>query len=622
MCGIAGFNFEDRELVRKMIREIEHRGPDGSGYYTDENVSLGHVRLSIIDLSKKGRQPMSNEDQDIWITYNGEIYNYIELRDELEKHEFRSNTDTEVIIHAYEEYGLDFLNKLRGMFALAIYDSSRNVLILARDNVGKKPLYYYFDGEHFIFSSEIKAILKHDIPKKVNREALLSFLAFQYTIGEQTMFDGIKKLSGGHYLIFNLKNRNLKIGKYWDVKEEIIQGKKDCYFINRLRELLEESAELRLRSDVPVGAFLSGGIDSSTSVAFARDKVEYDFHTFSMGFEYFSELDYARKVAEHLKTNHHEIIITEKDVIENFNRITWHFDEPVGDAAIIANYFLSKEARKYVKVVLAGEAGDELFAGYGNYKTNLKYFVDLRMPRVIRQMIGKCVNMLPLRISGNPWLNRNIRRAYFFANADLIKAHLYTTRGMSDHEIMWLLGKREDFNVYKNAVVPRGIKNPLNMMLALDLKNLLAEKYLMKADKATMANGVEERLVLMDKKIVEFSYKIPPNLKIRNRRGKWILRKAGELKLPKEILWRKKQGFGVPIHEWIKGELREYMLQQLEGEFLRKKFDRKALRYIVERIKRNKVENYHHASVVWSLFALETWYDVFFYGVNNTSDIQ
>ncbi len=616
MCGIAGFNFDDKELIKEMIKTLQHRGPDDSGYYIDEYVSLGHARLSIIDLSKRAKQPMSNEDGSIWITYNGEIYNYIELREELRNHEFRSNSDTEVIIHGYEEWGIDVLKKLRGMFAFALYDSNKNIIFLARDNVGKKPLYYYFDNEKFIFSSEIKAILKHDIPKRINRDALYSFLAFQYTIGNQTMFDGIKKLLGGHYLIFDLKNKILKIGKYWDIREDIIQNKDENYFINKLRELLEESARLRLRSDVPVGAFLSGGIDSSIAIAFARDKVDYDFHTFSMGFEHFSELNYARKVAEHLDTIHHEIIITEKDVIREFDKIAWHFDEPVGDAAIIANYFLSKEANKYVKVVLAGEAGDELFAGYGNYKTNLKYFVNLKIPKIVRKIIGKSIELLPLSLKGNPWINRNIRRLYYISHADLIKAHLYTTRGMSDHEIMWLLGKKENFDVYKNAVIPNGIRDPLNLMLALDLKNLLAEKYLMKADKATMANSVEERLVLMDKKIVEFSYRIPPNLKIRNGRGKWILRKAGEIKLPKEILWRKKQGFGVPIEYWIKGELRDYILQHLEGEFLRKNFNRKALKYVEEKIKRKEIENYHHALIAWVLFALEVWHSIYF--LNNT----
>ncbi len=623
MCGIMGFNFQDKNLVLKMIQTLRHRGPDDFGFYIDDYITLGHTRLSIIDLSKRGRQPMSNEDDSIWITYNGEIYNYIELRKELEEygHEFKSNTDTEVIIHAYEEYGLGFLNKLRGMFALALYDLNKKILILARDPVGKKPIYYYFDGNRFIFASEIKALLLHEIPKKINFEAFYSFLAFQYTIGDQTMFEDVKKVLGGHFLVFDLKNKRLYIDKYWDIKENIINDRDENYFINELRKLLDESARLRLRSDVPVGAFLSGGIDSSTAIAFARNYVDYDFHTFSMGFKYFSELDYARKVAEHLGTIHHEIVIDEKDVIKEFYKVAWHFDEPVGDAAIVANYFLSKEANRYVKVVLAGEAGDELFGGYGNYKTNLKYFVNLKVPKILRKLIGKSVEILPLSIKGNPWINRNVRRLYYLSHDDLIKAHLYTTRGMSDHEILWLLKRKKRIDIYRKAIIPKNVKNPLNLMLALDLKNLLAEKYLMKADKATMANGIEERLILMDKKIVEFSYKIPPDLKIKNGRGKWILRKAGEIKLPKEILWRKKQGFGVPIDYWIRGEMRDIVLQHLEGEFLRKYFDKNSLKYVEEKIKRGMIENYHHALVAWSLFALEVWYNVYFKNFNYSTRI-
>jgi len=613
MCGITGFNFEDSNLIRKMTNQLKHRGPDDSGYYTDKYVSLGHRRLSIIDLSKRGRQPMSNEDGSVWITYNGEVYNYKEVRENLErKHKFKSNTDTEVIIYAYEEYGIDFLKKLRGMFAFCIYDSKKKILILARDNVGKKPLYYYFDGKRFIFSSEIKAILQCDIQKSLNRDALLSYLAFQYTIGSQTMFNGIKKVLGGHYIIFDLKTKDLKIKQYWDIKEEVL-NRNENYFIKKLKRLLEESAELRLRSDLPVGAFLSGGIDSSIAVAFARDKVDYDFHTFSMGFDCFSEIDYARKVAEYLETEHHEIMIEENDVIKHFPRITWHFDEPVGDAATIANYFLSQYARKYVKVVLAGEAGDELFAGYESYKDNLKYHVKLPLPNSGRKLLSSIIGISPLSIKGNPWTNRNIRRLHYLSHTDLAKAHLYTTRVFSDYEISLFLKERETPDFYKNAIIPKNINNPLNFMLALDLKNLLPEKFLMKADKATMANSIEERLVIMDKEIVELSYRIPPGLKIKNNIGKWILRKAGEERLSgiKEILWRKKQGFGVPIDAWIKGELKDYVIQKLNGEFIKKNFDENAIKKIVENIAKGNIKNYHHSLVVWSLFALEEWYEQF-----------
>ena len=613
MCGICGFNFEDKELIKSMIKILHHRGPDDSGYYLDENISLGHARLSIIDLSERGRQPLSNEDGSIWISYNGEVYNYIELREELQnlRHDFSSNTDTETIIHAYEEYDLDFVNKLRGMFALAIWDSERKRLVLARDPIGKKPLYYYFDGKNLIFASEIKAIFEVGIKRKLDRNALLSYLAFQYTLGNQTMFHGIKKVMGGQMLVFDFSPEEIKMKtiQYWDLKEKI-ENKPEKYFVNKLKELLEESAWLRLRSDVPVGAFLSGGIDSSVAVAFARDKVDYEFHTFSMGFETFSELEYAREVAEHLDTEHHEIIIYEKDVIKHFPKIAWHFDEPVGDPAIIANYFLSKEARKYIKVVLAGEAGDELFAGYGNYKTNLKFLKWFTAPWILRKTLGYTFSIFPYR--KDPWKNRNQRRFLYLAQKDLTHAHLYSTRGISDWEIEWLMNKKNSCDIYAYAIIPKNFKHPLNYMLALDCKNLLPEKYLMKADKATMANSVEERLVLLDKKIVEFAFSIPPELKIKNGRGKYILRRVAEDKLPNRILWRKKQGFGVPIEHWIKGEMRDYILQKLEGAFIKKEFRPEAIKKVVDNVKRKNLNNYHQAIVVWTLFALEEWYERYF----------
>jgi len=616
VCGICGFNFEDKELIKEMASVMRHRGPDDSGCYVDERISLGHRRLSIIDLSEKGRQPMSNEEGSIWITYNGETYNYVELREELQRlgHRFSSSTDTEVIVHAYEEYGLDFAERLRGMFALAIWDSERKRLILARDAMGKKPLYYHFDGENLVFASEIKAILRAGVEREIDRNGLLSYLAFQFTIGDQTMFQGIRKVMGGHMLVFDFKATGVEVKdvQYWDLSERVLKGS-EGYFVKALRELLEESARLKLRSDVPVGAFLSGGIDSSVAVAFARDKVDYDFHTFSMGFETFSELEYAREVAEHLDTEHHEIVIYEEDVIRHFPRIAWHFDEPIGDPAIIANYFLSREAKRHVKVVLAGEAGDELFAGYGNYKTNLRFLRWFAAPQALRKLFGLALNILPYK--HDPWLNRNQRRFLYLAQKDLTQAHLYSIRGISDWEIKWLMNGADASKIYARAVLPKGFKHPLNYMLALDCKNMLPEKYLMKADKATMANSVEERLVILDERIVELAFAIPPGLKLRKGREKYVLRKAGEGRLPEKILWRKKQGFGVPIDAWIKGEMRDYVLQTLEGARLcRREFREQAMRKVMDRVRRRSFTNYHQGILVWTLFALEEWYERCFEG--------
>lgn len=312
--------------------------------------------LSIIDLSEKATQPFTNEEGTVQVMVNGEIYNFQDLRPDLEKkgHSFYSNSDCETVVHLYEEYGLDFVKKLRGMFALAIYDQPKNRLILARDPIGKKPLYYHYDGNVLIFGSEIKAILESGIKRAIDDDALWSYLKFQYTIGEKTLFKGIRKIQPSTMLI--LENNDLTFRKYWDIHEWHIQADEE-FFVRKLRALLEESVRLRIIADVPVGAFLSGGIDSSAIAALAKQKMRDEFHTFSVGFTTFSELEYAAMVSEHLGTVHHEMVITDDMVRKDIETIAWHYDEPLGDAAIINNYYLAQEARKHVKVVIAGEGG-------------------------------------------------------------------------------------------------------------------------------------------------------------------------------------------------------------------------------------------------------------------------
>ena len=612
MCGICGFyGFEDKIVLKRMVKSIAHRGPDDTGVYTDKDISLGHTRLSIIDLSKRGRQPMSNEDGTIWIVYNGETYNFMDLRKILEKnHDFYSNTDTEVLIHAYEEYGIDFIKKLRGMFAFALYDSERGNVILARDPIGQKPLYYYWDGEEFIFASEIKAILETGIKREVDMRGLCAYLTHQYTIGRNTMFKGIKKILGGEVLSFDIKKREIEIKRYWDIKEDVINASEE-YFIRKLRNLLEESAKLRTIADVPVGAFLSGGLDSTSVVALTKPNVDYNFHTFSMGFgEHFSELDYARIAAEHLDTEHHEIVIEPNEVIKELEKIAWHYDEPLGDAAIIANYFLAKEARKYVKVVVAGEAGDELFGGYPHYKIGLKTYYWFILPKIFRTGLKKV--SLSLRLH-KEYLLKNRFQYYldYFTQKDINVASLYLLKyAMTDEELRWFTSDNLTFD--ENLIIlPNNVKYPLNKMLALDCKNLLPEKFLMKADKAIMAQSVEERLPLMDKNIVEFAFQIPPKFKIRNGDEKHMLKMAVKDLIPREIIERKKMGFGVPYLYWIKNEMKELVDQKLsEGELIKKIFEKDKIEKLVAEYQKNKWN--HSANLVWNLFALELWYEQFF----------
>ncbi len=600
MCGIVGFSWEDKDLIRQCARTIAHRGPDGEGYYTDSHVSLGHRRLSIIDLSERGKQPMSNEDGSVWIVFNGEIYNYKELRVSLEKkgHKFSSGTDTEVIVHAYEEFEGDCVKKFMGMFAFCIWDSKKRVLFLARDHVGKKPLYFHWDGERFIFASEIKAIIRAGVERAVNMGSLHAFLGFNYIPGEQTFFKGVRKLLPCHTL--TLKDGKVNTSQYWDIREDILERDED-YFVRELESKLEEATKLRMfASDVPIGAFLSGGIDSSSIVAMAGKHVDYKMHTFSVGFgDFFSELKGAMVVAEHLGTSHHEFNLDPKKVLRELPRIAWQFDEPVGDPGLIPNFFLSQEARKYVKVVLAGEGGDELFGGYQHYKAVLGAH-NLRIPKIARLGIGAAANTLPTSLVGG----RKRRYALFHSKTSLEDMYFASVRFMSDREVSWLA--RESVGELNSlAVKPSpGFRKPLNILLAMDFKNTLPEKYLMKADKATMANSIEERLPLIDRNVVDFAFRIPPWFKIRGGQEKYILRKAMQRKLPGAIISKKKQGFGTPIEAWMAGEMGEAAKETLEKSKIVKDY------FSIERVRgilNGRKGNYRQALLLWLLYSLCLW---------------
>jgi asparagine synthase (glutamine-hydrolysing) len=598
MCGICGFNWEDKALVRDCARTIEHRGPDGEGFYTDKHLSLGHRRLSIIDLSERARQPMSNEDGTVWIIFNGEIYNYKELRQGLEKsgHTFASDSDTEVIIHSYEQHGPDCVKMFRGMFAFCIWDSRKRILLLARDPIGKKPLYYFWDGKRLIFASEIKAILAAGVKKEVDEQGLLAFMGFNYVPGSRTFFKGISKLLPGHTL--TLKDGKVSISQYWDIKEDIL-NRDEAYFAQELGRVLEESIRVRmLASDVPIGAFLSGGLDSSSMVALAKKHVGYQMHTFSIGFETFSELPYARTVAERLETSHHEIELKEKDVISALQKIAWHFDEPVGDPAVIPNYFLSREARKHVKVVLAGEGGDELFGGYPHYKSSLKAYGS-RIPGVARRSVGSLLHALPESPTGG----RKRRLLRFYSQTGLDEIHYSSTRFLSDNEISRITNtKARGLN---GMVVGQAVlANPLNRLLYLDCKNMLPEKYLMKGDKATMANSVEERLPLLDKNLIEFAFRINPDLKIRNGNEKYVLREVMRKSLPAITVQRGKQGFGTPIVQWMSGEIGEMARQMIgESDTIRHHFQPGR----ISRLAGTRSMNYRNSLLLWLLFSIAMW---------------
>jgi len=610
MCGICGFTgFSDGKLLGSMVDAIRHRGPDDRGTWSDGRVSLGHARLSIIDLSPRGRQPLSNEDGTIWITYNGEVYNFLGLRADLPRHTFSSATDSEVLVHAYEEYGLSFLDRLRGMFAFALWDGRENILILARDPIGKKPLYYYHDGITLLSASEIKAILAAfpalGIEKALDRRALCGYLGNQYVPGDRTLISGIRRLPPASVMTFSPDTGSLSVSKYWTLREGREEGEEDV-LAARLRAALEEATRLRMVADVPIGAFLSGGIDSSAITAIACREVDYDFHTFTAGFSgAASEYAFAAEVARHLGTIHHEVDISPADVLREFPSVTWHFEEPVGDAAVVANYFLAREARKNVKVVLAGEGSDELFGGYGSYRQGVRWSPWFSLPRPLRRGLDRAISLLPW--SGDPFHDRIPVYGHYLGQDSLEAAQAYAWRitGITDDELRWL-GNGECAGTPLQLRLPEGFRDPLNRMLALDCMNHLPDLYLMKGDKATMAHGVEERLPILDRDLIGLAFRIPSSLKIRGGMEKYIWRRVVRDLLPPSIVDRPKQGFGVPYLSWVRGELREAVSQSLnESTFARRAFSSSNYRRLTDGF--DRARSSRPALIAWNIFALEAW---------------
>jgi len=608
MCGICGiYGQGDKAEVIKMMPMLQHRGQDSEGVYIDENVGLGHCRLSIIDLTPLGNQPMANEDGTVFLVINGEIYNYKEIRENLSKkgHVFRSRSDSETVIHAYEEYGERFVNVLRGMFALAVYDTREKKLILARDPIGKKPLYYSTTKGKLAFASEIKALFEVGILKEVNLDAIPSYLMYQYVAGMDTMFKNVFRLPAGSILV--VCPDRITLEKYWELSEGIWNGTTN--HISVLRDLLEESVQLRLQSDVPVGAFLSGGVDSSSVIALYRKFSNKEIHTFTATFETNSEAYYAKKVSAMLDTRYHEVPITADMVAQDIKKITWHHDEPLGDAATINNYYLSREAKRFVTVVLAGEGGDELFGGYPWHGFVPAISVMSRVPVFIRRALQPTVDDIFGNGDATSKLNRWHRILSFPLQRSLMEMQMYPTTAMSQQNIRWLTGFKER----KNGLLPTAMKNPLNQMLSLDCLNTL-QKFLMKADKATMSHAIEERLPLLDKKIIEYAFSLSPSLK----KDKYVLRKAVEDLLPDDIVWRKKQGFGTPLADWLNStKLKEMAMDRLrDGELLREVCNRKALDKLVGKLNAGEIESGVNAlslsNVIWSVLALQVWYDVFF----------
>ncbi|MHA1843776.1 MAG: asparagine synthase (glutamine-hydrolyzing) [Promethearchaeota archaeon] len=604
MCGICGFNWENRNVLKKMCKTLIHRGPDDEGFYTDARVSMGMRRLSIFDL-KTGHQPQHDEEQEIWIVFDGEIYNFLDLKKILidKGHSFYTSSDTEVIIHSYEEWGYDCVKKFRGPFAFCIYDSRKNLLFLARDHMGLKPLYYYFDGEVFIFSSELKAIFCHDIKKELDKEALNFYLSLRYIPFDCTLIKGIKKIPPSHFMVFNLKLQTISLNKYWNINFNVNTTHSPSQLALELRNLLEESVKLRLISDAPLGAFLSGGIDSSSIVALMSNLLDQPVKTFSMGFEEgapINETHYSKFVAEYYNIDHEEILVKSPD-ISLISKVVWHLDDLVSDAAAIPVYLMAQNARKRMIVVaLTGDGADEVFAGYSVYYIRKNRKILNYVPKPLLNVFSRCTDLIPS------------------FNLKILNSYLSTSTSDLDHflrEIIYITDEEKQLALpFKFNNVREIVKSKINKNLDFITQTLiwdqiyqLPNQYNMKIDKMTMAASLEARVPFLDWKIINWASQIPSHLKINKSIEKYILRLAMKDILPSTILKRKKMGFSTPVNFWLKTGLKD-----LSNEIFKRLSKRtNIIKYKYIKIINKNREKLFHVNRAWNLLMFELWYETF-----------
>lgn len=619
MCGIAGFISPEKNdlsidrgaLLGRMCEVIAHRGPDDQGTVVMGRAALGMRRLAIIDLVT-GHQPMFSDDKRYAIVFNGEIYNYRELTEDLESrgYQFQTNSDTETILHAFEAYGVDCVPHLRGMFAFAIWDSVEGVLFLARDRVGKKPLFYSLlpDGT-FVFGSEIKSILLHpDVRREIDTKALDSYLTFGYVPESQCIFSGISKVQPGCFLRFS--NRKIAEDRYWSFPLSHDSGRTSDQMVTELRGTLEESVRIRMISDVPLGAFLSGGIDSSAVVGLMSQISPEPVKTFSIGFneDTFSELKYARIAADHFGTDHHEFIVT-PDLVSIVDDLVWHFDEPFADPSSLPTYMVSKLAREHVTVVLSGDGGDELFAGYSRYLTYLSRSWTDRLPSPVKRICAKLADTAPERFPGKYFLN-NLSHDPVGRYIDLVshfnrqrREKLYSPAFFDRLNGSFACGESE----FAHIASEQFNEDPLGHLLQLDSVTYLPSDVMVKVDRMSMASSLEARAPLLDHKLIELAAAIPTRFKLENGETKAIFKKVVSGLVPDEILYRQKQGFGVPIVEWINREFHDRIRETLlDGRATREYFN---VEYIELLLNEHKERRRDHAYSLWLLFMLELWMD-------------
>ncbi len=601
MCGIAGFIGKDKnkkKILKSMCDRIAHRGPDAEGFYVKGDVALGQRRLSIIDL-EGGKQPMFSKDEKLVVVFNGEIYNYKELKKELKDYPFQTDSDTEVLLYGYQKWGEDLPNHLRGMFAFALYDMENKTLFCARDHFGIKPFYYYYNDGTFMFASEIKAFLDHPkFVKKFNESLIAPYLSFSFTPTTETFFEGVKRLDAGHSLTY--KKGNMELKRYFDLTFPI---KKEDYAktVSEIEKVMKDSTEHHMISDVEVGSFLSSGVDSSYLVSLAKPS-----KTYTVGYDIprYNEIDYAKDLTERLKINNTSKKITKKEYMEVLDKIMYHMDEPASDPAVIALYFVANLASKDVKVVLSGEGADEFFGGYNYYREEVDMSFYNKIPFFIRHAISKVCSLFP-SVRG---INFLVRRG-----EKLEDSYIGVNKVWSDKEVKKLL-KMPITLENKEITQPvfeefKGQSNIVKMQ-AIDINFWLMKDILQKADRMTMANSLEGRVPFVDKEVFKIASSLPLEYKVTKENTKVALRDAAKKVIPNESYKKKKLGFPVPIRDWMReDDVYKEIKKAFNSKVCKKYFDKDMLIQLLDEHKSGKKDNYRK---VWNVYCFIKWYNVFF----------